>query len=57
LGQDIIAGFEVVTDSGIENGFTVDGLISKAGAPRLKKVHADGSAKDGALIRTIKIFK
>jgi hypothetical protein len=57
LGKDIVASFEVVTDSGIKNGFAVDGLIAKTGAPRLKKVHADGSAKDGAFVGAEKIFK
>jgi hypothetical protein len=36
LGKDIVAGFEIVTDTGIENGFAVDRLITKTGAPRLK---------------------
>jgi len=36
LRQDIVASFEVVTDSGIENRFAVDGLIAKTSAPRLK---------------------
>jgi hypothetical protein len=57
LGNDIVAGFEIVTDSGIENGFAVDRLIAKTGAPRLEKVHTDSSAKDGALIGAIEIFK
>ena len=57
LGKDIVAGFEIVTDTGIENGFAVNGLIAKTGAPGLKKVHADGSAKDGALVGAEKILK
>ena len=57
LGKDIIAGFEIVTDSGIENSFAIDRLIAKTGAPRLEKVHTDSSAKDGALIGAIEIFK
>ena len=57
LGKDIVTSLEIVTDSGIENGFAVDGLIAKTGAPRLEKVHADGSAKDGAFVGAIKIFK
>ena len=57
LREDIVASFEIVADSRIENGFAVNGLISKTGAPRLEKVHADGSAKDGALVGAIKIFK
>jgi hypothetical protein len=57
LGKDIVASFEIVADSGIENGFAVNGLISKTGAPGLKKVHADGSAKDGALVGAEKILK
>ncbi len=57
LGKDIVAGFEIVTDSGIENGFAVNGLIPKTGAPRLEKVHADGGAKDRALVGSKKIFK
>ena len=36
LREDIVASFEIVTDSGIENGFAVNGLIAKTGAPRLK---------------------
>jgi hypothetical protein len=50
LGKDIVAGFEIVTDPRIENSFAVNGLISKTGAPGLKKVHTDGSAKDGAFV-------
>jgi len=57
LGKNIVASFEIVPDSGIKNGFAVDGLIPKTGAPRLKKVHADGSAKDRAFVGAIKIFK
>jgi len=36
LGQNIVARFEIVTDPRIENGFAVNGLIAKTGAPRLK---------------------
>jgi len=57
LGQDIIASFEIVTDSGIENSFAIDRLIAKTGAPRLEKVHTDGGAKDRAFVRTIKVLK
>ena len=57
LGKDIVAGFEIVTDARIENGFAVDRLITKTGAPRLEKVHAYGSAKDWAFVRAIKILK
>ena len=57
LGKNIVASLEIVTDSGIENGFAVDRLITKTGAPRLEKVHADGSAKDRALIWAEKILK
>ena len=57
LGKNIVAGFEIVTDTGIENGFTVDRLITKTGAPRLEKVHADGGAKDRALVGSEKILK
>ena len=57
LGKDIVAGFEIVTDSGIENGFAIDRLIAKTGTPRLEKVHADGGAKDRSFIGAIKIFK
>ena len=57
LGKNIVAGFEIVTDTGIENGFTVDRLITKTGAPRLEKVHADGGAKDRALVGAEKILK
>ena len=57
LGKDIVAGFEIVTDSGIENGFAIDRLIAKTGAPRLEKVHTDGSAKDRALVGAEKILK
>ena len=57
LGKDIVAGFEIVTDSGIENGFAVNGLIAKTGAPGLEKVHAYGGAKDRSFIGAIKIFK
>jgi hypothetical protein len=57
LGQDIVAGFEIVTDSRVKDRFAVDRLITESGAPWLKKVYADGSAKDGTLVRTIKILK
>ena len=57
LGKDIVAGFEIVTDARIENSFAVDGLIPKTGAPGLEKVHADGGAKDRALVRSEKILK
>ena len=57
LGKDIVASLEIVTDPRIENGFAVDRLITKTGAPRLEKVHADGSAKDRALVGSEKIFK
>jgi len=57
LGKDIVAGFEIVTDPRIENGFAVNGLIPKTGAPRLEKVHADGGAKDRALVGAKKILK
>ncbi len=57
LGKDIVAGFEIVTDSGIENSFAIDRLIAKTGAPGLKKVHTDGSAKDGAFVGAEKILK
>jgi hypothetical protein len=57
LGKDIVANLEIVTDSRIKNGFTVDGLIAKTGAPRLEKVHADGGAKDRALVGAEKILK
>jgi hypothetical protein len=57
LGKDIVANLEIVTDSRIKNGFTVDGLIAKTGAPRLEKVHADGGAKDRSFIGAEKILK
>jgi len=57
LGKDIVAGFQIVTDARIENGFAVNGLIAKTGAPGLEKVHADGSAKDRALVGAKKILK
>ena len=57
LREDIVAGLEIVADSGIENGFTVDGLIAKTGAPGLEKVHADGGAKDWTLVGSEKILK
>jgi hypothetical protein len=57
LREDIVASFEIVTDSGIENGFAVNRLITKTSAPRLEKVHADGGAKDRAFVRTKKILK
>ena len=57
LGKNIVARFEIVTDSGIKNGFAVNGLIPKTGAPGLEEVHADGGAKDRALVGAEKIFK
>ena len=57
LREDIVAGLEIVTDSGIENGFAVNGLIPKTGAPGLEKVHADGGAKDWTLVGSEKILK
>jgi hypothetical protein len=57
LGKDIVAGFEIVTDPGIENRFAIDRLIAESGAPGLEKVYADGSAKNGAFVGAIKIFK
>ena len=57
LGKDIVAGFEIVADARIENGFTVNGLIPKTGAPRLEKVHTDGSPKNGAFVGAEKILK
>ena len=57
LGKDIVAGLEIVTDSWVENGFAVDGLIAKTGAPGLEKVHTDGGAKDRALVGSEKILK
>ena len=57
LGKNIVARFEIVTDTGIENGFAVNGLIPKTGAPGLKKVHADGGAKDRTFVGAKKILK
>ena len=57
LGKDIVAGFEIVTDTGIKNSFAIDRLIAKTGAPRLEKVHTDGSAKDWTLVGAEKILK
>jgi hypothetical protein len=57
LGKDIIASFEIVPNSRIENRFAVDGLIAKTGAPRLEKVQADGGAKDRAFVGAEKILK
>jgi hypothetical protein len=57
LGKNIVAGFEIVTDSGIENGFAIDRLIAETCTPRLEKVHTDGSAKDRALVGSEKILK
>jgi hypothetical protein len=57
LGKDIVASLEIVTDSGVKNGFAIDRLIAKTGAPRLEKVHTDGSAKDRALVGAEKILK
>lgn len=36
LREDIVAGLEIVPDPRVENGFAVDRLIAKTGAPRLK---------------------
>ena len=57
LGKDIVAGFEIVTDSGVENGFAINRLIAETCAPRLEKVHTDGSAKYWAFVRAEKILK
>ena len=57
LGEDIVAGFEIVTDSGVEDRFTVDRLIAESGAPWLEEIHTDGGTKYRAFVRTIKIFK
>ena len=57
LGKDIVAGFEIVTDPRIENGFAIDRLIAKTGAPRLEQVHTDGGAKDRPLVGAKKILK
>ena len=57
LGKDIVASLEIVTDSGIENSFAIDRLIAETCAPRLEKVHTDGSPKNGAFVGAIKIFK
>jgi hypothetical protein len=57
LGKDIVAGFEIVTDARIENGFAVDRLITKTGAPGLEKVHAYGSTKDWTFVGAEKILK
>ena len=57
LGKDIVASLEIVTDPRIENGFAVDRLITKTGAPGLEKVHTDGGAKDRALVGSEKILK
>jgi hypothetical protein len=57
LGKDIVASFEIVTDSRIENGFAINRLIAETCAPRLEKVHTDGSPKNGAFVGAIKIFK
>ena len=57
LGKDIVAGFEIVTDSGIENGFAINRLIAETGTPGLEKVNTDGSAKDRALVGAEKILK
>ena len=57
LRNDIIAGFEIVTNPRIENRFAIDRLIAETSAPRLKKVYANGSAKDRAFVGTIKVFK
>jgi hypothetical protein len=55
--NDIIANFEIVTDSGVEDRFAIDRLIAESGAPWLKKVYTDSSTKDGAFVRTIKVLK
>ena len=57
LGKDIVADFEIITDSRIENGFAIDRLIAETCAPRLEKVHTDGSAKDMAFVGAEKILK
>ena len=57
LGKNIVAGLEIVTDSWVENGFAVDGLIAKTGAQGLEKVHTDGGAKDRAHVGAKKILK
>ena len=57
MGKDIVASLEIVPDPRVENGFAIDRLIAKTGAPRLEKVHADGGAKDRAFVRTKKILK
>jgi hypothetical protein len=57
LREDIVAGLEIVPDPRVENGFAVDRLIAKTGAPRLEKVHANGSTKDWTFVGAIKIFK
>jgi len=57
LREDIVAGLEIVPDPRVENGFAVDRLIAETGAPRLEKVHTDGSAKDWALVGSEKILK
>ena len=36
LREDIVAGLEIIPNSRVENGFAVDRLIAKTGAPRLK---------------------
>ena len=36
LRQDIVASLEIVPDPRVENGFAIDRLIAKTGAPRLK---------------------
>ena len=57
MGKDIVAGLEIVTDSWIENCFAIDRLIAETCAPRLEKVHTDGSAKDMAFVGAEKILK
>ena len=57
LREDIVAGLEIVPDPRVENGFAVNRLIAKTGAPRLKQIHTDGGAKDRSFIGAIKIFK
>jgi len=36
LGKNIVASFEIVPNSRIENRFTIDGLIAESGTPRLE---------------------
>ena len=57
MGKNIVASLEIVADSGIENSFAIDRLIAETCAPRLEKVHTDGSTKDRALVGSEKILK